>query len=118
MNIEEYRDYCMAKKGVTESFPFPKLPNILVFKVADKTFTATDVSTFENIGVKCDPDKIEELRATYEAVNEPDYMSKRHWNFVAMDNSIPDTLLYQWIDDSYNLIVAKLPKGVRHDLKV
>lgn len=113
MNIEEYRIHCLQKNGVTESFPFPKLPNILVFKVASKMFTATDVSTFEYIGVKCDPDLVEELRARYTAVTEPDYMSKRHWNFVAMDNSLPDKLIFQWIDDSYRLVFEQLPKGVR-----
>ena len=49
MNIESYRNYCISKKGATESFPFPKLPNILVFKVAGKMFTATDINTFASI---------------------------------------------------------------------
>lgn len=108
MNIEEYRDFCLGKKGVTESFPFSNIPNVLVFKVAGKMFTATDVSTFASISVKCRPDLIDELRATYSAVKLPGYMNKRHWNRIVMDGSISDKILYGWINDSYNLVVAKL----------
>ncbi len=55
----------------------------------------------------------DELRATYEAVQLPSYLSKRHWNRIVIDNSIPDKIIYKWIDDSYNLVIAKLTKGVR-----
>ncbi|PSL46357.1 putative DNA-binding protein (MmcQ/YjbR family) [Chitinophaga niastensis] len=116
MNIEAYRNYCMKKTGVTESFPFSNIPDVLVFKVAGKMFTATDVSTFASISVKCDPDLVDELRARYTAVTIPGYMSKRHWNRVVMDNSVPDKLLYEWIDNSYNMVVAKLPKRERENL--
>jgi len=79
-------------------------------------FTATDANTFASISVKCHPDNVEELRARYEAVKLPGYMSKKHWNRVVMDNSIPDALLYQWIDDSYNLVVTKLSAKERQKL--
>lgn len=59
MNIEEYRLYCMAKRGITESFPFHKLQNVLVFKVLDKIFTATDIDTFRSIIVKTDSNTID-----------------------------------------------------------
>jgi hypothetical protein len=42
------------KKEVTEGFPFPNLPNLLLFKVAGKMFTATNADTFESIRVQCD----------------------------------------------------------------
>ncbi|MFI0429337.1 MmcQ/YjbR family DNA-binding protein [Mariniflexile sp. HMF6888] len=119
MNIEEYRNYCIKKSGVTESFPFPKnLPNVLVFKVGGKMFTATDVSTYASISLKCNPNTIDDLRAKYPAVTLPGYMNKNHWNRIVMDNSIPDSLLYKWIDESYNLVVAKLPKRVRLELEI
>lgn len=117
MNIEEYRDFCLGKNGVTESFPFSNISNVLVFKVAGKMFTATDVTTFASISVKCQPDRIDELRATYNAVKLPAYMSKRHWNRIVMDGSIPDKLLYEWIDNSYSLVVAKLSKRERMKLR-
>ena len=108
MNIEQYREYYLNKREVEESFPFGKLPDVLVFKVMGKMFSATDVSTFDSISVKCDPARIEEIRSKYAAVGVQAYMSKNHWNNVLMDNSIPDKLIEQWIDDSYILVVEKL----------
>ena len=117
MNIEEYRNYCLAKKGVTESIPFSKLPNLLVFKVMGKMFTATDLTTFDGFSIKCVPETIDELRAQYPAKELPSYFSKKHWSNVIMDGSIPDKVLYEWLDISYNLVVAKLPKKVKAELE-
>lgn len=116
MNIEEYRKYCLTKKGVTEAIPFSKLPNVLVFKVLGKVFTATDINTFESFSIKCNPETIDELRAKYLALQEPSYFSKLHWSKVINDNSLPDQLLYNWLDISYNLVVAKLSKKFQEEL--
>jgi predicted DNA-binding protein (MmcQ/YjbR family) len=118
MNIEIYRNYCLSKKGVTESTPFPSLPNVLVFKVADKMFTATDLSTFDSISVKCPTDLIDELRSTYPSITKHRYFDERHWNLIAMDNCIPDNLILEWIDTSYNLTVLKLTKKVKAELNL
>lgn len=116
MNIEEYRIYCLSKKGVTESIPFPKLQNVLVFKVMGKMFTATDINTFDSISIKCVPETIDELRNQYDALKEPSYFSKKHWSNVIMDDSIPDNILYQWLDISYHLVVKNLSKKNRDQL--
>lgn len=116
MDIESYRNYCISKKGVTESFPFPRLPNVLVFKVADKMFTATDVTTFESISLQCNSELIDELRAKYSAITKHKYFSERHWNLILMDSSIPDRMLFEWIDDSYHLTISKLTQKVRTEL--
>jgi len=117
MNIEEYRIYCLSKKGVTESTPFPKLPNILVFKVLDKMFTATDINTFASFSIKCVSETIDELRANYPSVREPSYFSKKHWSNVVMDDSIPDDMLYQWLDTSYNLVMVNFSKKRKIELE-
>ena len=80
-------------------------------------FTATDITTFESFSVKCEPETIDELRATYPAVQEPSYFSKRHWSKVIMDGSVPDDKLCEWLETSYNLVVAKLSKKVQLELK-
>lgn len=116
MNIEEYRTYCLSKKRVTEEIPFPKLPNVLVFKVLGKMFTATDINTFSSFSIKCKPETIERLRAQYPAMQEPSYFSKHHWSNVIIDGSISDSLLYEWLDISYNLVVAGLSKKVQFEL--
>ena len=116
MNLEDYRTYCLSKKGVTESIPFSKLPDVLVFKVGGKMFTATDISTFDSFSIKCDPETIEELRAQYPAMEEPAYFSKKHWSRVVVDGSISDMILQEWLDKSYELVVAKLTKKERNEL--
>ncbi len=113
MNIEESRTYCLSKKGVAESVPFPKLPNVLVFKVRSKMFTATDITTFANFSIKFIPETIDELRAFFPAFQEPWYFSKKHWCKVEMDGTVSDGQLYEWLDISYDLVVAKLPKKIR-----
>ena len=117
MNIEAYRLYCLSKKGVTESFPFPKLQNILVFKVLGKMFTATDVNSFGSISVKADSKEIEELRARFSCLDIQPYMNKNHWNKVVLDNSVVDTVIYNWIDTSYKLVVKNMPNKLRQQLK-
>ena len=116
MDIESYRNYCLSKKGVEESVPFPKLPDVLVFKVLGKMFTATDINTFEGFSIKCVPETVDELRAEFSAMQAPAYFSKRHWSMVLMDGSIPDETLYQWLDISYNLVVKGFSKKVQKEL--
>ena len=70
MNIEEFRMYCLSKKAVTESIPFSKLPDVLVFKVFGKIFALTSLDEFNGLSIKCVPETIDELRATHSAMNE------------------------------------------------
>ncbi|NJN25924.1 MAG: MmcQ/YjbR family DNA-binding protein [Cyclobacteriaceae bacterium] len=111
MNIESFRDYCLSKKGVSESFPFGE--NTLVFKVMDKLFALADIEQFESINLKCDPMRAMELRAQFPAIVPGYHMNKQHWNTVVMNGSLSDTLVYELIDHSYELVVAKLPKASR-----
>jgi len=117
MDIEEFRNYCLSKKGATESFPFSKLPEVLVFKVMGKMFTATDIDTFDNFSVKCDPETIDELRSEFSAIEEPSYFSKKHWSRVVVDGSLSDEMLGSLIDTSYQLVVAKLSRKVKAELE-
>lgn len=117
MNIEDYRTYCLSKKGVTESIPFSKLPNVLVFKVLGKMFTATNINTFDSFSIKCVSETIEELRAQYHALEEPSYFSKKHWCKVVMDGSVSNRVLHEWLDTSYNLVVSNLTKKQKLELE-
>jgi len=114
MNIEEFRDYCLSKKMVTEEFPFDK--TTLVFKVAGKMFALTDIEDDFSINLKCDPEKAIELRELYPCVLPGYHMSKKHWNTIIIDGSVNDQMLYEWIDHSYELVVMGLPKKIRVEL--
>jgi predicted DNA-binding protein (MmcQ/YjbR family) len=110
MDILTFRDYCLAKEQVTESLPFG--PDTLVFKVAGKLFALCDLNNFDTINLKCNPAFAIQLRETYPDQVLPGYhMNKQHWNTVS--SSLPDTLLYEWIDHSYDLVFKGLPKAVK-----
>lgn len=111
MDIESYRLFCLSLPAVEETFPFDE--QTLVFKVAGKMFTATDVDFFESVNVKCDPEEAIMLREEHLAVTPGYHMSKKHWNTVAMDGSIPDSLIKEWIKNSYDLVVAGMTKKHR-----
>jgi predicted DNA-binding protein (MmcQ/YjbR family) len=108
MNIELIRKYCLKKKAVSESFPFGE--NTPVYKVAGKIFLIANITTPASINLKCDPEKASELREEFDAVTPGYHMNKLHWNTVLLENSIPDTIILNWINDSYNLVVEGLPK--------
>jgi predicted DNA-binding protein (MmcQ/YjbR family) len=114
MNIEELREYCIAKNGVTESFPFDE--ETLVFKVINKMFLLTNINKDLSMNVKCDPEKAIELREEYNSVLPGWHMNKKHWNTVNIDGSISDKQLKEWIDQSYELIVASLTKKLQNEL--
>jgi predicted DNA-binding protein (MmcQ/YjbR family) len=114
MNIEEYRGYCISKKGVTESFPFDE--KTLVFKVGNKMFALCDVDSFSFINLKSDPEYAVELRETFSGIKPGYHMSKKHWNSVYVGDDVPDKMIYELIDQSYELIFNSLPKRLRDGL--
>ena len=115
MNIEAYRNYCMSKKGVTESFPFGE--TTLVFKVMGKMFALAGIEEFNYINLKCEPTKAIELREEYEGITPAYHMSKIHWNSVSTLGDIPNQLICSLIDDSYNLVVSSLTKKLKTELE-
>lgn len=116
MDLKSLKNYCSAKPGSYETFPFDF--QTLVFKVGSKMFLLTDI--YENplkINVKCDPDLADILRQGYPAITPGYHMNKRHWNTILLDGTIPDSQIERYIDDSYDLVVKSLKKAERELLK-
>lgn len=115
MNNEEIREYCLAKKGVTEGFPFND--TALVFKVGGKMFALLDLSEESHgISLKCDPELAVELREQYAGVTPAYHFNKTHWNGVQIGGSITSLQLKEWIDHSYDIVVESLPGSKRMEL--
>ena len=114
MNIEELRDYCLSFPQTSESLPFDE--NTLVFKVHGKMFVLSDIESFSFINLKCDPEKAVEVREKYSAVTPGYHMNKKHWNSVRVDGDLSDKKIEQWVTDSYNLVVANMPKKLKIEL--
>lgn len=114
MNIEELREYCLSKKGVTEHFPFDEVT--LVFKVGDKMFALTNLDGEPTVNLKCDPERAIDLREQHSSIIPGYHMNKTHWNTVIMDGSVSDKLIYELVEHSYNLVFESLPKIKREKI--
>ncbi len=116
MNIEAFRDYCLRKKGVEETFPFDE--TTLVFKVMGKIFAITGLDAEEfRVNLKSDPDKAIELREEHpEDIIPGWHMNKTHWNTVYFERSLDDGFLKKLVDHSYDIIVSSLPKKTKEEL--
>ncbi|SHJ88945.1 MmcQ/YjbR family DNA-binding protein [Pseudozobellia thermophila] len=112
MDIEAFRDYCLAKKGVTEELPFG--PDTLVFKVMGKVFALTGLERLpQQVNLKCAPERALALRESYDgAIIAGYHMNKAHWNTIIL-HKVPSNLVAELIDHSYDLVVAKFTKKLR-----
>ena len=115
MNIEEFRNYCLAKKFVTESFPFDA--QTLVFKVANKMFALSGLEHQPStVNLKCDPERAIELREEFSDIIPGFHMSKKHWNTVTIDGNISNEFIKELIDHSYDLVVKGMTKKLQKEL--
>jgi predicted DNA-binding protein (MmcQ/YjbR family) len=114
MDIEQFRNYCLSKKGVHEDFPFGN--DTMVMKVMGKIFALANLDGNLSLNLKCDPERAVELRERFPNVRPGYHMDKKHWNTIDMDGSVSLKLIKEWIDHSYDLVVAKLPKKLKEEL--
>lgn len=115
MDATELREHCLTFPGSTETFPFGGETS--VFKVAGKMFALSRLAREPlEISLKCEPPLAEQLREAHPAVRPGYHLNKRHWNTVAVDGSLDDQLLKDMIEDSYDLVVSRLPMSRRRAL--
>jgi predicted DNA-binding protein (MmcQ/YjbR family) len=112
MTAEELRERCLEFNGSEETFPFGSETS--VFKVAGKVFA---LSALEGeplrVSLKCEPALAERLREDHQAVIPGYHLNKRHWNTVILDGSLPDAMVGDMIEDSFDLVVSALPRRRR-----
>ena len=113
MNIEEYRDYCLSLgTDVEEKLPFTMFKsgeNVLVFYVCGHMFAFFDCADYSVVTLKCQPERIDELKAQYDCIGKPYNESAKHW--LGIDPcTAPDTLLRDLTRNSYEIVKAKYSK--------
>jgi predicted DNA-binding protein (MmcQ/YjbR family) len=115
MDARALRECCLAQPGAVEDFPFS--PGMSVFKVGGKLFAITGLErTPLEVSLKCEPELAVSLRESDEAIRPGYHLNKRHWNTVMLDGSLPEQMVAEMIEDSYDLVVAKLPKSTQTKL--
>jgi predicted DNA-binding protein (MmcQ/YjbR family) len=110
------RELCLSFAGAVEEFPFG--PETSVFKVGGKMFalTALDRQPLQ-VSLKCEPELATHLRLAHDAINPGYHLNKRHWNTVTLDGSLPDGMVRDLVEDSYDAVVAGLPRAKRATLE-
>jgi predicted DNA-binding protein (MmcQ/YjbR family) len=112
MDASELKACCLALPGAIEDFPFGD--EVSVFKVGGKMFAACRLDGRPlQLSVKCEPDLAVQLRAAHPAIAPGYHLNKRHWNTITLDGSLPDQMVTDLLGDSYDLVVASLPRAHR-----
>lgn len=115
MDAEALRDLCLTFRGSDETFPFGFETS--VFKVAGKMFALSRLRDEPlRISLKCEPLLAQQLRAAHPAITGGYHLNKRHWNTVLIDGTLPDEMIGDMIEDSYDLVVSALSRARRRAL--
>ncbi|MDR6414270.1 MmcQ/YjbR family DNA-binding protein [Pseudarthrobacter sulfonivorans] len=125
MDPAALREFCLSFPGAFEDFPFG--PETSVFKVrahvaggarqeakmfASSALDARDLS----VSLKCEPALAEQLRAAHPEITGAWHMNKTHWNGVRLDGGLPDAMVRDMVEDSYDLVVASLSRKQQEQL--
>ena|ERR1700730_9298930 len=115
MSPEELRNHCLSFPGAEETFPFG--PQTSVFKVTGRIFALSRLDQNPlRVSLKCEPSLAEQLREAHPAVLPGYHLNKRHWNTVIIDGSLRDETIRDMVEDSYDLVVSRLPRTIREAL--
>jgi len=119
MNIQQLYEFYLYKKRNTEHIQIDE--DTLVFKVGGKMFCLTSLKGWEKgtpaLNLKSDPKKNDELRAEYDAINPGFHMSKTHWNTVDFNSDVPNKMMCELINHSYDLVFKSLTKKLRDEIE-
>ena len=115
MDVETFREICLRKKAVEETFPFDEVT--LVFKVMGKMFALLPLNDDPaRANLKALPEQAIEWREQNHQVVPGWHMNKKHWNTVYIEDGLEDEFIMEMIDHSYKQVVLKLPKKVQKEL--
>ena len=115
MNIEELRAYCLSLETVEEKFPFAKIKggeSVLVFYVCNHMFAMVDVDDSDIVNIKCQPERIVDLREHYEWADKASHMNMKYWLGMRLSGVADDTAK-ELIYNSYSIVKEKYRKKKR-----
>lgn len=110
-------EYLMSKRSVTKDLQ-PDW-NWVRYKIGDKMFAAIcldDQNEPYYINLKLEPVEGDFWRMQYEDIIPGYYSDKRHWNSVKPDGAVPDDLLKDMLDKSYQLVLKSFSKKKQREI--
>lgn len=117
MNQKTLEEILLIKTCSKKEFPFGD--DVAVFKVKNKMFA---LYVFEEgiirLNLKSDPNDVIAYREIYECVIPGYHMNKKHWNTIILDGTMEEDVLKEMVDESYDLVVSKLTRKEKEELKL
>ena len=117
MKYDWIDQYLLAKPAAKDLQPEW---NWIRYKLGEKMFAAIclDDATGKAVYItlKLAPDEGEFLRQQYEDIIPGYYMNKVHWNSIKADGNVPDDLLREMLEKSYQLVLGSFSKKKQKEL--
>lgn len=110
-------EYLIRKKGVTKDFQ--KEWKWIRYQIGGKMFAAVCLDNNEEayyITLKLEPSEGDFLRQQYPDIIPGYYMNKMHWNSINPDGEVPDDMLKDMLDKSYQLVLGSFSKKKQREL--
>ena len=118
MKYEWLDEYLLNKRGVTKDLQTDW--NWVRYHIGDKMFAALSLKWEDNesyyITLKLEPAEGEFLRTQYEDIIPGYYMNKIHWNSIKPEGKVPDDLLKDLLDKSYELVLSSFSKKRQREI--
>ncbi|AEG59758.1 MmcQ/YjbR family DNA-binding protein [Desulforamulus ruminis] len=108
--------YCLAKKGVQKDYKVEWEATRYMIRGKMFALQGGDKEGKAIITLKLEPMMGELLRNQYEDIVSGYYMNKEHWNSLYLDGNVPDGVLRDMLDKSYQLVFHSLPKKVQREI--
>jgi predicted DNA-binding protein (MmcQ/YjbR family) len=113
MNIDQLRELCLSFPGATEQIQWG---DDLLFKVGGKMFAVTPLVPAKIwISLKANPENFAELTERPGVLPAP-YLARAKWISLESSDALPDAEISQLLRESYELVVAKLPRKIRESI--
>src|SRR5262249_5346697 len=107
MNVDWVRQYCLSLPHTTETIQWG---DDLVFKIAGKMYAVTALEPGDHLlSFKCAPDQFARLTEQEGIIPAP-YMARAQWVSLETEDALSRAEIKSLIRQSYDLVIAKLPK--------
>lgn len=110
-------EYCLSKTGAAKDYK--EEWEATRYMLAGKMFAmqGEDKQKNEIITLKIEPAYGALLRQDYpDDITPGYYMNKLHWNSVRLDGSVPEKILKEMVDESYDILLKSLPKKLQKEI--
>lgn len=123
MKYHDVREACLSLPGTFEDFPFGA--DTAVFRVRGRADGPARLFALlwegpaegsARVNLKCEPELAARLRAAHREITPGYHMNKRHWNTVDCSGTLDESTIRDLIEDSYDLVVERLPRADREAL--